>query len=230
MSEAELQAVRDTMQRLQVLQDMPDTPEALATIPSLTVADLEREIRRLPLAEEDLADVRLLTHDLFTNGILYLELGFDLRRLPQRLLPYGELFGRLLLSMGTTTQDYVRLSQRIGRETGGIYRSAHLATTRDGDATIHLVLRGKATLDQGQALLDILRDVLLTARLDNRERLRQILLEEKAGLEAGLIPGGHGVVFRRLRARFTTADWAGEQMGGLAYLFFLRQLIQRHGP
>jgi len=227
MSAAELQAVRDTMQRLQVLQDTPDTSEALATIPSLTVADLEREIRRLPLAEGELAGVRLLTHDLFTNGILYLDLGFDLRRLPQRLLPYGELFGRLLLSMGTATQDYVKLSQRIGRETGGIHRSAHLATTRRGDPTTHLILRGKATLEQSQALLDILADVLLTAQLDNRERLRQILLEEKAGLEAGLIPGGHGVIFRRLRARFTTADWAGEQMGGLAYLFFLRGLIQR---
>lgn len=227
MSAADLAEVQATMQRLQALLETPDTPEALATIPTLTIDDLDREIRRIPLAESDLAGVRLLTHDLFTNGILYLDLGFDLRSLPQRLLPYGELFGRLLLSMGTATQDYVKLSQRIGRETGGIYRAAHLATTRSGDATTHLLLRGKATLDQGQALLDILRDVLLTAQLDNRERLRQIVLEEKAGLEAGLIPGGHGVVFRRLRARFTTADWAAEQMGGVDYLFFLRALIQR---
>jgi len=227
MSAADLQAVQETMQRLRELQDTPDTPEALATIPTLTLDDLEREIRRIPAAEGELAGVRLLTHDLFTNGILYLDLGFDLRSLPQRLLPYGELFARLLLSMGTATQDYVKLSQRIGRETGGIHRTAHLATTRNGDATTHLILRGKATLSQGQALLDILQDVLLTARLDNQERLRQIVLEEKAGLEAGLIPGGHGVVFRRLRARFSTADWAAEQMGGVDYLFFLRRLIQR---
>lgn len=227
MDAADLQAVQETMQRLKVLQETPDSPEALATIPTLTLDDLEREIRRIPLEESELAGVRLLTHDLFTNGILYLDLGFDLRSLPQRLLPYGELFARLLLSMGTATQDYVKLSQRIGRETGGIHRTAHLATTRDGDATTHLILRGKATLSQGQALLDILQDVLLTARLDNLERLRQIVLEEKAGLEAGLIPGGHGVVFRRLRARFSTADWAAEQMGGVDYLFFLRRLIQR---
>lgn len=227
MSAADVQAVQETMQRLSHLQETPDTPEALATIPTLTLDDLAREIRRIPLVESELAGVRLLTHDLFTNGILYLDLGFDLRSLPQRLLPYGELFGRLLLSMGTETQDYVKLSQRIGRETGGIYRTAHLATTRDGDATTHLILRGKATLSQGQALLDILADVLLTARLDNQERLRQIVLEEKAGMEAGLIPGGHGVVHRRLRARFSTADWAAEQMGGVDYLFFLRRLIQR---
>ncbi len=227
MSQADIDQVLATMQRLQAIQDTPDTPEALATIPTLSLADLDREIRRIPTVEGELAGARLLTHDLFTNGILYLDLGFDLRSLPQRLLPYGELFGRLLLSMGTEREDFVKLSQRIGRETGGIYRTAHLATTRNGDATAHLLLRGKATLDKSQALLDILRDVLLTARLDNPERLRQIVLEEKAGQEAGLIPGGHGVVFRRLRARFTTAGWAAEQMGGVDYLFFLRDLLQR---
>src|SRR5690606_18851255 len=30
-----------------------------------------------------------------------------------------------------------------------------------------------------------------------------------------------------LKSRFTTADWASEQMGGLDYLFFLRTLIDQ---
>jgi hypothetical protein len=227
MSQADIDEVLAIMRRLQASQDTPDTPEALATIPTLSLGDLDREIRRIPTVEGELAGARLLTHDLFTNGILYLDLGFDLRGLPQRLLPYGELFARLLLSLGTEREDYVKLSQRIGRETGGIYRTAHLATTRSGGTTTHLMLRGKATLEKSQALLDILHDVLLSPRLDNPERLRQIVLEEKAGQEASLIPGGHGVVFRRLRARFTTADWVAEQMGGVDHLFFLRELIQR---
>lgn len=227
MSPADLQEVQETMRRLQQIQDTPDSPEALATIPTLSVSDLEREIRRIPVAEDSLAGVRLLTHDLFTNGILYLDLGFDLRSLPQRLLPYGELFGRLLLSMGTETQDFVKLSQRIGAQTGGISRTSHVATTRRGEATTHLLLRSKATLDKSQALLDILRDVLLTARLDNRERLRQIVLEEKAGRESGLIPGGHMVILGRLRSHFTMADWVSEQIDGVEYLFFLRELIRR---
>ena len=126
--------------------------------------------------------------------------------------------------MGTDKLDYVKLSQRIGKETGGIGRTTHTATTRSGGASTWLFLRGKSTLDKSQALLDILSDVLLTARLDNKERLRQIVLEEKAGIEAGLLPGGHGVVFRRLRAHYTTADWAAERMGGVDYLLFLREL------
>ncbi len=227
MDEADLQNVVATMQRLTALQDQPDTPEALATIPTLSLSDLDREIRRIPVEETSLDGVRVLNHDLFTNGIVYLDVGFNLQALPQRYLPYGELFGRLLLSMGTATQDYVKMSQRIGRETGGIGRASQTATTRSREASTWLFLRGKSTMEKSQALLDILADLLLTVRLDNKDRFRQIILEEKAGLEAGLLPGGHGVVFRRLRAQYTTADWAAEQMGGATYLLFLRELAQR---
>lgn len=210
MSDADVRQVLETMERLKAEQDRPDSPAALAAIPTLTPADLDRAARRIPLDTVELSGVPVLTHDLFTNGIAYLDLAFDLQRLPQRLLPYGELFGRLLLGMGTETEDFVRLSRRIGRETGGIGRSLHAATTRAGQPSARLILRGKATLDKSQALLDILRDVLLTAKLDNPDRLRQIVLEERAGQEAALIPGGHRVVLGRLRARYSVADWAAE--------------------
>ena len=226
MTPEDLQAVQDTMQRLAQLQETPDSPEALASIPSVTVGDLPRETKTIPTGETSLAGVRVFSHDLFTNGIVYLDLGFSLANLPAALLPYGELFGRLLLSMGTHSQDFVKLSQRIGRDTGGIHRTSHIASTRDGSTTAHLFLRGKATFEQSQALLDILADVLLTPRLDHRERLRQIVLEEKASQEAGLIPGGHVVVLRRLRSHLTPAGWLAEQMAGVDYLFFLRELIR----
>jgi Zn-dependent M16 (insulinase) family peptidase len=68
---------------------------------------------------------------------------------------------------------------------------------------------------------------MLEARLDNQERFRQMVLEEKAAQEARLVPGGHGVVNTRLRANFNEADWAAEQIGGVSYLFFLRTLAQQ---
>src|SRR5690606_22442889 len=90
-----------------------------------------------------------------------------------------------------------------------------------------LFLRGKATGENTGELLAILRDVLTTARPDNRERFRQMVLEEKADQESSLVPAGHAMVASRLKSRFTTADWAAEQMGGLEYLFFLRKLVDQ---
>ncbi|MGQ9889004.1 MAG: insulinase family protein [Aggregatilineales bacterium] len=228
MTPDELARIAADTERLRLLQETPDTPEALATIPMLRLEDLDKSNKLIPLAEEDAGGLPVLYHNLFTNGIVYVDLGMNLRALPQQYLPYVGLFSRALLEMGTATEDYVTLSRRIGRKTGGI-RPASFTSSVVGrpETAAWLFLRGKGTMAQTADLLDILRDVLLTAKFDNRDRFRQMLLEEKAGEESGLVPAGHRVVHARLRAQFTEADWAAEQMGGISYLFFLRELAEK---
>jgi presequence protease len=215
-------------------QETPDSLEALASLPALKLSDLEREVKTIPLEVSELHGAKLLTHNLPTNGILYLDLGFDLHNLlpasgdkTADLLPFVGLMGRALLQMGTQTQDYVALTQRIGKSTGGIRAEVLASAIRESqNSALYFFLRGKATTDKAQELLDILKDVLLTTQLDNRERFKQIVLEDKAGAEAGLIPGGHLVVKNRLSARFSEADWVTEQISGIENLFFLRQLAE----
>ena len=55
----------------------------------------------------------------------------------------------------------------------------------------------------------------------------QMVLETKAGMESGVIGAGHRFAASRLDAQRTTAGWVSEQMGGLSYLFFVRQLLAR---
>ena len=228
LNEAQLQDIIRQTRELKVLQEKPDTPENLAKLPRLTLADLDKENKIIPTERADAAGVEVLYHDLFTNGIVYLELGLNLHVLPADLLPYVKLFGRALVEIGTETEDFVQLQQRIGRRTGGIYPTTFLSAKRgDPDAAAWLFLRGKAAIGQVQEMLDIMRDVLLTVSLDNQERFRQMVLRAKAGLESGLVPSGHSVVNRRLRSYFNESSWASEQMNGIDYLFFLRRLAEQ---
>jgi Zn-dependent M16 (insulinase) family peptidase len=119
----------------------------------------------------------------------------------------------------------VRLSQRIGRTTGGIRTQVWISAILDSQfAAARLLLRTKAIPEKGTELLAILRDVLLDAHLNNQERLKQLVLEEKASKESSLVPGGSHFVDMRIRANFHEADWAEEQIGGVSYLWFLRKL------
>jgi Zn-dependent M16 (insulinase) family peptidase len=223
-----LQQVLADTHELKRRQETPDSPEELATIPSLKLADLDRQNKLIPIAIHEIGGAsNILYHDLFTNGIVYLDVGFNLHVLPQDDLPYVGFLGRALLEMGTETEDYVKLSQRIGRQTGGIY-AANFTSMVYGrnESTTWTFLRGKATVAQAGDLLAILRDVLLTARLDDQERFRQIVLEEKASQEAGLVPGGHAIIRSRLQSHFNEADWVAEQTGGISYLQFLRRLAE----
>lgn len=222
----ELQALVENTHLLEQLQTTPDSPEALATIPGLTLDDLDRHNKHIPLADLQRQETRVLYHDLPTRGIFYLDLALDLHTLPQELLPYIPLFGQALIEMGTTDEDYVQLAQRIGRQTGGI-RAHELSTNVRGaaDAAVRLVVRGKATYAQVPNLMAILRDVLLKVRLDNKDRFRQMALEARSELEAAMVPAGHRMANRRLRSFFNEADWVAEQFGGISQLFFLRQLL-----
>ncbi len=227
MTDADLQAVVERTRRLKRLQETPDSPEALATIPRLTLEDLDEQVKRVPLEVVQDSDVEILYHDLFTNGILYLDVGFNLHTLPEDLLPYVSLFGAALLGIGTETEDFVKFTQRIGRKTGGLRYTPFTSAVRDaGDAAAWLFMRGKATVDQAGDLLDVFRDMLLTVKLDNRERFRQMLLEQKASQEANLIPMGHRVVVSRLRSKLNEAGWVAERIKGVDYLFFLRRLVK----
>ncbi|MGE5843134.1 MAG: insulinase family protein [Deltaproteobacteria bacterium] len=228
MTPADLQKIADDTAALRSIQETPDPPQALALIPSLRLSDIEAMNKRIPLALSREEGCDVLYHDLFTSGIVYLDIGFNLYALPQKALPYVPLFSRALLEMGTEDEDFVSLTQRISRKTGGIRPALFASSVRDSRrGSVWLFLRGKAMLQQTRDLLDVLRDVLLKVRLDNRERFQQMVLEGKARLEEGLVPAGHQVVSTRLRALFSEADWVEEQMKGVSQIFFLRNLSAR---
>lgn len=225
MTAEELQAVVESTRRLKEIQEAPDPPELLARIPSLSLSDLDRKNKTVPILERQLHGTSMLLHDLFTNGIVYLDLGFNLRSLPERFLPYVPLLGRSLVEIGTQKEDYVVISRRISRKTGGIHPDTFTSSIAEsGDSAAWLFIRGKAMLSQTHEMLQILNDLLLTVKLDNQERFRQMVLEEKARQEQRLVPNGHQVIGMRLRSHFSEADWAMEQMAGISHLFFLREL------
>jgi presequence protease len=225
---SQLQEIIANTRELKRLQELPDPPAALEAIPTLKIADLDRTNKLIPLVALEKAGVRTFYHDLFTNGIFYLEVGFNLHSLKQMHLPYVSLFGRALIEIGTEKEDFVALTQRISGKTGGLRPEIFTSASKtDARGALWLFLRGKSMLPHVEDLFEILHDVLLTVRLDNQERFRQMVLEEKARQEQKLVPGGHQIVNLRLRLHFSEADWAAEQMGGVSYLLFLRELARK---
>lgn len=228
LDEQGLEAVRANAEKLRRMQEEPDTPEALSTIPRLGLHDLAAVNTPIPAQESPLDGMRLITHDIDAKGILYVDAGFSLNRIPAGLVPLVPLLGRAMVEMGTSRYDFVEMGMRIACKTGGIDADS-VVLTRVDDRTpdARLFVQGKATQANAAALFELMRDVLLDAQLDQKERFRSILLEEKARMEHRLVPAGHMVVMSRLRSHFGKSGWLGEQMDGLAALEYLRELVRR---
>ena len=228
MDEKQLEQIARSAADLEKSQQAPDPPAALAAIPMLAREDLEPHNKKIPCENLSIEGAPVLYHELFTSGIVYLDVGFDLHVLPSTLVPLTPLFGRCLVEMGTEEEDFVSLGRRISRVTGGMSPQTLVASLRDSQVGAGwLFLRTKAVESRVPELVDLLHDVLLRMNLDNPGRFTQMLLEEKARLEESLIPGGHQVINTRMRAHFNEAGRAAEQMGGVSQLFFLRDLVER---
>lgn len=157
------------------LQETPDPPEALACIPSLQLSDIPKTASTIPTEITALGSATKLSHDLFTNDILYLEAALSMRGVPSRLIPLVPLFCRSLTQMGTRTESFVELTERLGRVTGGVGVSPLTSDIRGvTDPAAYVVISGKAMSDKSGHLLEIFRDILLTARLDDKARFRQV--------------------------------------------------------
>ena len=77
--------------------------------------------------------------------------------------------------MGTQKEDFVTLTERIGRKTGGLSFSPFTAHKRgQAEPQAYLMVRGKVTASKAPDMLDLMRDILLTARLDDKERFKQV--------------------------------------------------------
>src|SRR5690606_3860573 len=102
------------------MQMTPDSKENLNTIPLLSLEDIDIEPEELPLVEKKEKDVDILFHSLFTNGIAYVDMYFDLSVLPENLLPYVSLLSQVLGKIDTEKYKYEDLSNEINIHTGGI--------------------------------------------------------------------------------------------------------------
>ena len=77
LSEEEKAESKRVYERMREWQDAPDTPEASATLPVLSVSDVSKEPRWLDTEFEQKNNTRFLYHELSANGIVHVKLYFS---------------------------------------------------------------------------------------------------------------------------------------------------------
>ncbi|CAD7700528.1 unnamed protein product [Ostreobium quekettii] len=228
MSKEEISMTVKSTKELKHHQLMPDPPEALKSIPTLKLDDIPKEIKTIPTAEQQESSSTILSHDLFTNDILYLETVLDMRGIPARLLPLVSLYCECVTQMGTEDYSFIELTEQIDGKTGGISVYPFVTDVRGQEEPVaKIIVKAKTTKDKVGDLMDLLQNVLLKGKLDNQQRFKQMVLENKAALESGLVDSGHRFASQRLAAQRSIAGWVSEVTGGLSYLEYVRSLVDR---
>ena len=221
---------------LQQIQHTPDPPEVLAMVPHLSIEDMPPSGKEVPTQFVDLSSVGLgsgshpgvewLQHDLPTNGIIYVNMAFDLGAVQPDDVPLLSLFASCLKQNGLTTgEDFVAVAERIGATTGGVSASVVNSVVRGRDEPqAHLIVSGKSMAAQAGELSAVISDLLLHANLDNQQRVSTLVGEMVANMESSVLGAGHAMCLTRLNAAQDLSGWMDEQLGGVSALHHLRKL------
>ncbi|KAJ4962710.1 hypothetical protein NE237_022649 [Protea cynaroides] len=228
MTDEDLAELTRATQELRLKQETPDPPEVLRSVPSLSLLDIPKKPIHVPTKIGEIGGVKVLQHDLFTNDVLYTEVVFNMSSLKQELLPLVPLFCQSLLEMGTKDMDFVQLNQLIGRKTGGISVYPFTSSKRGReDPCGHIIVRGKAMAGRAEDLFNLVNCILQDVQFTDQQRFNQFVSQSKARMENRLRGSGHGIAAARMDAKLNVAGWIAEQMGGISYLEFLRDLEEK---
>lgn len=177
---------------LSKMQGEPNSPEALATLPRLSLEDVSPDPMQLPTVELTAGGRPFLHTDVFAGGVSYLRMAFDVSDLEDDLIDYLPLYGQVLHKMGAGDADYAAMAEREAAVTGGIHAAAGGGGRFDDCRKTQLFLTvGMKALDSKlPEALDVLTDRMTLCNPEDTERLRDVILQGKVHMHSRLIPGG----------------------------------------
>ena len=192
MSEAQIAQTTADAAELEQLNSTPNTPAQLASLPQLRVDDLPAALQHVATTVSDVAGITLLRNDVFSNGVNYLVLDFDLTGLPAELWPYLPRYLDATAKLGTEGAGYEEVARRKAAATGGIGASLSLGAHSVEAAR---TLRGvrfslKALDDQIEEALSILGSVVFSVDPRDRARLQEVLVQARMRYRTGLVRNG----------------------------------------
>ncbi len=169
--------IADDAVELERLNEQSNSSEDLEKLPQLRVADLPEKPLHISTSVEMISGCPLLRSDVFSNGVNYLVLNFDLQGLPQHLWQYLPRYTDAIHKLGAGRMDYAKMAQRTAAATGGLECASNFSThALDAGRTLcNMQFQLKALDGKMGDALEVLHDLIFTVNPRNTGRLRDVL-------------------------------------------------------
>ena len=182
LTEEQLRQIAVDAAELEHLSGQPNSPADLAKLPQLHISDLPNKPLHIPTTIEEINGCSLIRNNVFSNGVNYLALNFDLQGLPQHLWQYLSSYTDAISKLGTGKMNYEQIAQRRAAATGGIGCSPTFTThALDPSHTVFGVRFELKALDGKIAdALNVIHNLIFNVNPRDKERFRDVLSQAVA--------------------------------------------------
>lgn len=219
ISDEEIDKLIEETEHLKKYQEEPSSDEDLRKLPMLTRADMKKEAMPFSNIEDTLSDVKVVRHDIESNGIDYISFLFDAGDFAQSELGYLGFFTNALGLVSTENYSYTDLANATNIYTGGI--STGTASHPDIKDRNNFVFKFEVKLKVLEKNLDkaleLMEQMLLSSDFTDTKRLGEIVAQIKARLQANLSSSGHLVAAMRSMSSFSRYALYQDELKGIAF-------------
>ena len=219
LSDEEIKKLIEDTEHLKKYQEEPSSDEDLRKLPMLTRADMKKNAMPFSNIEDELLDVKVVCHDIESNGIDYISFLFDAGDFAQSELGYLGFFTNALGLVSTEKYSYTDLANATNIYTGGI--STGTASHPDIKDRNNFVFKFEVKLKVLEKNLDkaleLMEQMLLTSDFTDTKRLGELVAQIKARLQANLSSSGHLVAAMRSMSSFSRYALYQDELKGVAF-------------
>lgn len=219
LSDEEIKKLIEDTEHLKKYQEEPSSDEDLRKLPMLTRADMKKEAMPFSNIEDTLSDVKVVRHDIESNGIDYISFLFDAGDFAQSELGYLGFFTNALGLVSTEKYSYTDLANATNIYTGGI--STGTASHPDIKDRNNFVFKFEVKLKVLEKNLDkaleLMEQMLLSSDFTDTKRLGELVAQIKARLQANLSSSGHLVAAMRSMSSFSRYALYQDELKGVAF-------------
>ncbi len=219
LSDEEIKKLIEDTEHLKKYQEEPSSDEDLRKLPMLTRADMKKNAMPFSNIEDELLDVKVVRHDIESNGIDYISFLFDAGDFAQSELGYLGFFTNALGLVSTEKYNYTDLANATNIYTGGI--STGTASHPDIKDRNNFVFKFEVKLKVLEKNLDkaleLMEQMLLTSDFTDTKRLGELVAQIKARLQANLSSSGHLVAAMRSMSSFSSYALYQDELKGIAF-------------
>lgn len=230
LSAEEVREITAFTKHLKEYQSEPSPQEELAKIPLLERGDIEKKAAPFQNEESVAGGVKLVHHDLFTNGIGYVTLIFKAGGIPSELIPYLGLLKSVLGKVDTEHYSYGEFSTELNLHTGGISCSVGSfdSVREEEKGTFEAVfeVRSKALYEELGTAFSMMREMMMTSDFGDGKRLAELTAEVKSRLQMAFQTAGHSMAALRAMSYFSQSACFSDATGGVEFYRFIEKLYE----
>ena len=219
LSDEEIDKLIEETEHLKKYQEEPSSDEDLRKLPMLTRADMKKNAMPFSNIEDELLDVKVVRHDIESNGIDYISFLFDAGDFAQSELGYLGFFTNALGLVSTENYSYTDLANATNIYTGGISTgtASHPDIKDRNNFVFKFEVKLKVLEKNFDKALELMEQMLLASDFTDTKRLGEIVAQIKARLQANLSSSGHLVAAMRSMSSFSRYALYQDELKGIAF-------------